>query len=112
MKVTTEESGGVLSVRVEGRIDGSTVLAFQRAVERAAAAGGRAVIVDCAGLGYISSTGLRAVLAVAKAASRRDMRFALCALPAPVRVVFAKSGFDTIIAIHPSEAAARAALEG
>ena len=112
MDVTMERRDGVLSVDVEGRIDGSTVMAFQEAIESAVEDGDRAVIVDCERLEYVGSAGLRTVLAIAKSLSNRDTRFALCSLPDQVRVVFEKSGFDTIIAIHPSQAEALASLDG
>ena len=110
MNVTTEREDGVLSVQVEGRIDGSTVLAFQEAIETALKDGDRAVIVDCEGLSYIGSAGLRTMLAMAKSVANRDARFALCALSEPVSRIFEKSGFDTILTIRPSRAEALAAL--
>ena len=111
MDVTTERKDGVLSVRVEGRIDGSTVFAFQEAIETAIQDGDRAVVVDCESLSYIGSAGLRTVLNIAKSVSNRDARFALCSLPDHVREIFGQSGFDTIIAIHPSRLAALASLD-
>ena len=110
MDVTTEREAGVLSVRVDGRIDGSTVLAFHEAIETAFEDGDHTVIVDCERLCYIGSVGLRTVLALAKAVSNRDARFALCSVSAHVMSVFEQSGFDTIISIHPSKAEALAAL--
>ena len=111
MDVTTERNDGVLSVRVEGRIDGSTARAFREAVETAIADSDRAVIVDFEGLNYIGSAGLRTVLAIAKAVSNRDARFALCSLSEPIQRIFENSGFDTIITIRPSRAEALAAVE-
>ena len=110
MDVTTEREAGVLSVRVEGRIDGSTVLAFHESIETALEDGDYAVIVDCEKLTYIGSAGLRTVLALSKAVSNRDARFALCTVSAHVMSIFEKSGFDTIITIRPSRAEALAAL--
>ena len=111
MDVTTERKDGVLSVRVDGRIDGSTVLEFQEAIETAIADGDRAVIVDCERLSYIGSAGLRTVLNIAKSVSNRNTRFALCSLSEPVQRIFENSGFDTIITIRPSRAEALAAFE-
>ncbi|MDE0051861.1 MAG: STAS domain-containing protein [Rhodospirillales bacterium] len=110
MDVTTERKAGVLSVRVDGRIDGSTVLAFHEAIETALEDDDHTVIVDCERLSYIGSVGLRTVLAIAKAVSNRDARFALCSVSTQVMSVFEQSGFDTIISIHPSKAEALAAL--
>ena len=111
MDVTTERMDGVLSVRVEGRIDGSTALEFQETIEIAIKNSDRAVIVDCERLSYIGSAGLRTMLAIAKAVSNRDSRFALCSLSESVQKVFEKSGFDTIITICPSRAEALAAVD-
>lgn len=110
MDVTTEREAGVLSVRVDGRIDGSTVLAFHEAIETALEDGDHTVIVDCERLSYIGSVGLRTVLALAKAVSNRDAQFALCSVSTHVLSIFEKSGFDTIITIHPPKAEALAAL--
>ena len=112
MDVTMERRDGVLSVGVEGRIDGSTVMAFQEAIESAVEDGDRAVIVDCERLEYMGSAGLRTVLAIAKSLSNRDTRFALHSLSDQVRVVFETSGFDTIIAIHTSRDEALASVDG
>ncbi len=110
MDVTTEREAGVLSVRVEGRIDGSTVLAFHEAIETALVDGDHTVIVDCEKVTYIGSAGLRTMLALAKAVTNRDAQFALYAVTAQVLSIFEKSGFDTIITIRPSRAEALAAL--
>lgn len=110
--VTTERKDDVLSVGVNGRIDGSTVFAFQEAIETAVEDGDRAVIVDCERLEYLGSAGLRTVLAIAKSLSNRNTRFALCSLSNQVQVVFETSGFDTIIAIHTSRDEALASLFG
>ena len=112
MDLTMEREDGVLTVRVEGRIDGSTVLSFQETVESAMEGGDRAVIVDCEALSYIGSAGLRTVLGLAKTVSNRNVRFALCCLSGQVLEIFEKSGFDTIIAIHPSREVALDSVDG
>ena len=66
MDVSAERQDGVLSVRVEGRIDGANARQFEEAVRTAIEDGDRAVILDFEQLVYISSAGLRAVLMTAK----------------------------------------------
>lgn len=112
MEMTSERQDGVLSIRVDGRIDGSNAIAFQEAIRTTVKDRDRAMIMDCAELSYISSAGLRAVLMTAKALSNRDVRFALCALSNEVLEVFENSGFDKIIAIYLSKAEALGSLEG
>ena len=116
MEMTTERSAGVLSLGVRGRIDGDSVARFEQAIEAAIAADDRAVVLDLGAVGYLSSAGLRAILLIAKTLWEHDGYFALCSVSEHVREVFEISGFDRIIAIHPSPepalAAARASLQG
>ena len=111
MDVTTERQEGVLTAQVGGRIDGSNVAQFEEAIRTAIDESDRAVLIDCENLGYISSAGLRAVLMTAKSLSSRNARFALCSMSDPIREVFQISGFDKIVAIHPSRAAALASFD-
>ena len=116
MEMTTERRAGVLSLGVQGRIDGDSVAGFEAAVEAAIEAEDRAVVLDLGALDYLSSAGLRAILLIAKTLWQQDGYFALCSVAEPVREVFEISGFDKIIAIHPSPepalAAAQASLQG
>ena len=111
MKMTAERQDGVLSIRVDGRIDGSNAIEFQETIRTAVQDRDRAMIMDCERISYISSAGLRAVLMTAKALSNRDVRFALCALSDDVLEVFEKSGFDKIITIFLSKAEALGSLD-
>ena len=106
MEMKTARHGNVLSVEVVGRIDGSNAIEFEEAIRTLAAGRDRAMILDCSGLCYLSSAGLRAVLMSAKSLSNLDVRFALCDVSDHVLEVFKKSGFDQIISIHPSKAEA------
>ncbi len=72
---------------------------------------GRAVLIDCEELRFISSAGLRAVLMTAKMLMNRNARFALCSLSEPIRDVFRISGFDKVVAIHPSRTEALTAFD-
>lgn len=110
MDVTTERQEGVLTAQVGGRIDGSNVAQFEEAIRTAIDENDRAVLIDCENLGYISSAGLRAVLMTAKTLSNRNAKFALCSMSDPIREVFQISGFDKIVAIHPSKAEAIASF--
>ena len=110
MDVSTERQDGVLSARVGGRIDGSNVAEFEEAIRTVIEESDRAVIMDFEALSYISSAGLRAILLTAKSLSNRDTKFMLCSLSGQIREVFEISGFDKIIAIHPSRVEALTSL--
>lgn len=110
MEVTTERQDGILSIGVDGRIDGSNVVEFEEAVREAIEDDDRVVIMDLENLRYISSAGLRAVLLTGKALKGRGAELVLCSLSDPIRKVFEISGFDTLFAIHASRSAVRSSL--
>ena len=111
MQVSTERQDGVVTVHVSGRIDAGSASEFEETVSSAIGDGDRLVIMDFENLLFISSSGLRVVLMTAKSLRGRDAAFALCSLSSAVLDVFRISGFDKIIAIHPTRADALASLE-
>ena len=112
MELTTERRDDVLSVRVSGRFDAAAGEAFEESLAESIAETDRAVILDLAGLDFIGSTGLRAVLTTAKTLHGRNAELVLCALSEPIRRVFRVTGFDRILPIHGTRAEALAALDG
>ena len=105
-------SNGTLVVVVSGRVDASKSSdleeAFRKGVRQHDPVS--AVIGDFEGISAISSAGLRAVLVVAKWMRARGTKFALCAVNRNARHVFSVSGFDQIIRVFPSRAAALTSL--
>ena len=97
-----ERNDDVLTVTVDGRLDGANVAAFEEDLRTAIDETDRAVLIDCGKLKYINSAGLRIVLLTAKALVNQNAKFALCSMSDPVRSVFQISGFDKIVAIHAS----------
>ena len=91
-------------------MDGITAREFEDAMKAAISESDHAVIVDLEVLSYISSAGLRAILLTAKDLWNRDAKFALSSLPAPIREVVEIAGFDKIIEVYASKAAALASL--
>ena len=112
MDFATERHDDVLSVRLSGRLDAAAAEAFEESLRQSIADTDRAVILDFAGLDFIGSTGLRAVLTTAKTLHGRGAELVLCALSEPVRRVFRITGFDRILPIYGTWAVALTALEG
>lgn len=109
--ISTESDAGALIATAKGRIDSRNAQEFERAMNAAIGDGeSNIVVLDLADLSYISSAGLRAILVTAKALRKRDAKFALCALQDPIKEIMEISGFDQVIAIHPSRAEALSAL--
>jgi anti-sigma B factor antagonist/stage II sporulation protein AA (anti-sigma F factor antagonist) len=66
------------------------------------------LVVDMAGVEYISSVGLRVLMVAAKQARASGARIAVAALQPVVGEIFAISRFDAVLDVYPS---VRSALE-
>ena len=97
-------------VAPSGRIDTTTSGSLDQAVRRIVDAGARDIVVDFAGVDYISSAGLRVFLVLAKRMRDLRGRLALCGMPEPVSQVFRLAGFMPLFQVEPSRDAALAKL--
>ena len=112
LKTTLEFEGTATVLNAVGRLDFDAAAGFQHAIEQAVAGAGtppKAVLIDCSGLEYVSSAGLRSFLVGARAAKTAGVSFAVCSLSAGVREVFTVSGFNRLITEHADRATALAA---
>ena len=112
MEINAERDGATVIARPTGRLDGSNAGEFQEALEGAIEESDRALVLDFEDISYISSAGLRVILLTARSLQGNGGQMALCSLDAPIREVFAISGFDTIIPIHGTRDEALAAVSG
>ncbi len=110
--IETQRDGPVLTVKLQGRLDGSSSDELFGGVEAAVGHDDSAVVIDMARLAYISSAGLRVLLMLAKMLKERNVRFAVCSLSKQISEVFEITGFDKVIEIHRSPEQARAAFIG
>lgn len=106
-ELRAEEHEDTLLISVTGRIDGMNTREFRGGLEKKTQEyGGSAIILDFEDLSYISSAGLRSILLVAEALSRRSKRFALCSLPSSILDIIQTTGFDNIIDVYMSRSSA------
>jgi anti-anti-sigma factor len=111
MKLDTEElDGGVLKVRLSGRMDIMGVEAIAVPFAALAATDTRRVIVDLSGVEFIASIGVRAILQNARAHRMRGGGLVLLAPQPLVEEVLQSAGVTNVVPIAPDLAAARAAL--
>jgi anti-anti-sigma factor len=59
---TSSRTGGTALITLEGELDALTAPTFQQEMERAANGGLERLVLDMAGLTYLSSAGLRALV--------------------------------------------------
>jgi anti-anti-sigma factor len=110
MDITETKLNSATVLTLAGRLDGLTSGSLEHKIDALLGAGTRKLIFDCAPLTYVSSAGLRVFLASAKKLKAAGGAAAFAALSPAVHEVFELSGFTGVLAIHPSPAAAAAAL--
>ncbi len=110
MNITDKKEGNALIIVLSGRMDATTAPSFQSACDKWLTAGERHVIIDCSGLEYISSAGLREILGLGKAIKAQDGFLGLCRLTGMVREVFEISGFFNIFPVFECLEDARDAI--
>lgn len=79
-------------VAASGRVGATTVAVLEQALEQSLAVPRPRVVVDLAGVDYLSSAGLAALDRAAAAARTVDGRLVVCGLQEAVRVSFEVSG--------------------
>lgn len=104
MEITTRTQNDATIVVFQGSLDSKTSPQAQQALDGILAGGARTLLVDFTVLDYISSAGLRVLLATAKRLSGAGGGLRLFGLNETVREVFDISGFSTIFAVFATEA--------
>ena len=109
MNISTRDAGGVAVVDVEGNLDTNTAPEAQQHLDALQDDGAQKILVNFTDLDYISSAGLRVLLATAKRMGAAGGSFRICGLNETVNEVFEISGFSMILNVFGSESEA---LEG
>lgn len=112
VRVTWSRTAGVLVASVSGRVDSVSSTAFHTALEEGVGEDDRTLLFDFRHLAYLSSAGLRVLLAMARKYQGPNRGIGACHLSEAVRAVFVTSGFDKIIPVHATRTEALSALSG
>jgi len=102
MEIQKRKEDKAMVVTVSGRMDAVTASDFESALGDLMAQGNKRFVIDFTDLDYISSAGLRSILAAAKKLKGMDGKLSLACLQEVVREVFDISGFSAIIPIYDS----------
>jgi anti-sigma B factor antagonist len=106
--ITTAKYEGKTVISVNGRIDTLAAPELERAINREVEIGNRAILLDFSRVSYISSGGLRVLLATARKLKNPGDKFGLSSLQPEVLKVLKLAGFTSIFTIYPSEGEALA----
>jgi len=102
--VTIEQTqvGGKVVLRVIGRMDAENAAQFERQCESCISAGFTSIVIDLCDLTYVSSMGLRSVVAVAKKLRDKGGDLRICRLTGLVRQVFEITRLNQVFPPHDS----------
>ena len=106
LEIKSECTDNVLIIAPAGRLDGITSREFSEQIIALIDANSTRVVLDLAGLNYISSEGLRVILTAAKKAKSGGGTLTLCAAQPSVHEVLTISGFAPMLGVHATVEAA------
>lgn len=102
MEIGEERRSGVLVIVPRGRVDSGASAQLEKAMLAPVVAGERRLMIDMAGVEYISSAGLRAFLLLARKTKETQGQLVLAAMSPGVRQVFDLAGFTPLFTVEAS----------
>jgi anti-anti-sigma factor len=106
MKIHTRDENQVSIVLFDGELDTNTSAEAEAHLDELRASGILKILVDFEKLDFVSSAGLRILLATAQQLNDAGGELRLCNLNETVQEVFDISGFSTLLMVFDSEAEA------
>ncbi|HTP64104.1 MAG TPA: STAS domain-containing protein [Geobacteraceae bacterium] len=102
MDIRARKETNATVVTISGRLDAVTSPVVEKTLNEMIDGGETRFVADLAGLDYISSAGLRVLLAIAKFLKGKGGLICFANVAGAVREVFDISGFGTIFQMHDS----------
>ena len=106
MEIRQSEEHGVTCIALLGRLDELATSDAERAFTEVLEGGAKEVLLDLEGVEYVSSSGLRVLLLLAKSMEKSGGTLKLCNLSPFVAEVFEISNFTRLFEVHPSHSEA------
>lgn len=111
MQLLETQVGNILILEPEGHLDTAASTPMEQDVLQRIEAGARQILIDCARLEYVNSSGLKVILIAAKKLDTLGGKLALCALAPNVLMIFEMIGFTKILNIYGTREEGLAALQ-
>jgi anti-sigma B factor antagonist len=89
-------------VKIEGRIDANNAPAMEAAINAPLDKGAKKIVVDLSGVEYMSSAGLRVLLASLKKVRSSGGEMRLAGMQPFVKEVFDMTGFSRLFTVSPT----------
>jgi anti-sigma B factor antagonist len=109
MKLDTLEEDGIVTVRLEGSLDGKTAPEAREQLQRSLATNLK-MILDFKHVDYLSSAGLRLLLVLYREMTAKRGKLVLLGVSAEIRTVMSHTGFLSFFTLVESTAEAVSAV--
>jgi anti-sigma B factor antagonist len=111
MELQEEKVNGVVVLGLRGKLDSATSPTLRDRLGALADIPQGRLVLDMAGVYFVSSAGLRVILAAAKQVRSANGRLVLCSVQPPVQEVLDISGFTALFNIHSGREGALGELQ-
>ena len=111
MQVSEQVVGNVVVLTAEGRVDSTSSAEFGARLDAHTGQSAH-MLLDMAGVEFVSSAGLRVLLMTLKKLRTGGRTLALCNLRPPILEVLEITGFNSLLVVYPDQETALAALQG
>ncbi len=101
MDIQQHVDGDVTIVALHEKLDTGTAPDAGQALSALVEQGSRRIVVDFTDVAYVSSAGLRVLLATAKQLRAKGGALRVCSLNEGIQEVFDISGFSTLLSVYP-----------
>ena len=100
MKTNIEQLEDKILVVLEGELDTAAAAEVEKTLQPLYATNGKDVIIDCEGLDYIASSGLRILISILKGAKAGGSKVVLKNMNENIKSVFKLTGFINIFDVE------------
>ncbi len=112
LEIGERREDGAVVLSLAGRLDGVGAPVLMGRISAAIGRGTVRLVLDCEGMSYVNSAGLRSLLIAAKACRQEGGALIIAALAPQCRSVMAMSGFLSVLDCRNTREAALAASSG
>ncbi len=109
MEISKQKESDLMIVSIDGRLDTTNYAELDKELDALLSSGEQNILIDCAGMDYISSSGLRVFLVYLKKTKANGGKIILCNMQSMIQEVFSISGFTSLFTIYESREEAIAA---
>lgn len=103
VEIKEEKKGDVFILRIKGRLDAISSPTAEKKVFESINSGQSKLLLDFAGVAYLSSAGMRMLLSTTKKLKSLSGKLIVCSISSNVMDVLKMSGFDHVLELTSTE---------